>query len=332
MAQTYHVRDTILLIVARFVDCGLPTVKEDVYRPTDKSSSARQLTYEQTTTFRSRSKGDKLLASINININYHKTTPTKLKMIADSKTIVLVTGANQGIGFETAKKLTTEHKDYHVIMAGRRKEAVEQAASKLQAEGLSVEPLVLDVTSDESITQAVKTVSDRHGHLDVLINNAAIGNAPKSADGKPLSIREEFLRILDTNVAGVQAVTDAFIPLLEKSDRTKRIVFLSSSLGSVSSKADPALGFPFRTMEGAWHYTTSKAAFNMLALHYVIRYEGRADWKLNISCPGYCSTNLNSYEGTNPPEHGAINVCRLATLGPDGESGTFSDKDGVVPW
>ncbi|KUI56571.1 Carbonyl reductase [NADPH] 1 [Cytospora mali] len=253
-------------------------------------------------------------------------------MTADIKTIVLVTGANQGIGLEITRKLTTEHKDYHVIMAGRRKEAIEQAANKLQAEGLSVEPLVLDVTSDDSITAAAKAIGDKHGHLGVLINNAAISSAPDSADGsKPLSTRQQFLRVLDTNVAGVQAMTDTFIPLLEKSDKTKRIVFITSSLSSMSFKADPKLGFSSRKLE-YWHYTTSKSALNMLALHYAVRYEGRDDWKWNLCCPGYCATNLNEFAGTHPPEHGAINACRLATLGPDGESGTFTDKDGVVPW
>ncbi|ROW01512.1 hypothetical protein VSDG_02048 [Cytospora chrysosperma] len=253
-------------------------------------------------------------------------------MAADSKTIVLVTGANQGIGLEIAKKLATEHKDYHVIMAGRRKEAVEQAAGNLQTEGLSVEPLVLDVTSDESVAQAAKAVGDKHGHLDVLVNNAGISSAPRTADGKPLSTRDEFLRVLDTNVAGVQAVTDAFVPLLERSDKTKRVVFVSSRLGSVGLKGDPALGSPARKME-FWHYSTSKAALNMLALHYAIRYEDRPDWKLNLCCPGYCATNLNGFAGTSPPEKGAINACRLATLGPDGESGTYSDQGGAtIPW
>ncbi|ROW18412.1 hypothetical protein VPNG_00128 [Cytospora leucostoma] len=252
-------------------------------------------------------------------------------MPASSKTIVLITGANQGIGFEIAKKLTTDHKDYHAIMAGRRKEAIEEAASKLQAEGLSVEPLILDVTSDESIAAAAQTVSEKHGHLDVLINNAAIGRAPPSADGKPLSTREQFLRILDTNVAGVEIVTDAFIPLLDKSDKTKRIVFVSSGLGSVSLKADPKFEMRFRKLE-ARHYTTSKTALNQLALHYFVHYEGRDDWKINIHCPGYCVTNLNVWAGDNPPDTGAINAVRLATLGPDGESGTFTNKEGTIPW
>lgn len=246
-----------------------------------------------------------------------------------SNTIVLVTGANQGIGFEIAKKLATEQKDYHVIMAGRRKDAIEEAAQKLQSQGLSVEPLVLDVTSDASIETAASSVSDKYGRLDVLINNAGISNAPTSADGKPNTAREEMLQILNTNVAGIQGVTDAFIPLLEKAAGVKRIVFISSSLGSLTYKADTSHG----QRKLPWiPYTISKTAENMLALFYAAQFDGRNDWKVNISCPGYCATNLNTYAGTNPPEHGAINACRLATLGPDDETNTFSDKDGILPW
>jgi NAD(P)-dependent dehydrogenase (short-subunit alcohol dehydrogenase family) len=251
--------------------------------------------------------------------------------VDSSKHIVLVTGANQGIGFEIAKKLNVEHKDYHVIMAGRRKQAVEEAAEKLKSQGFSVEPLVLDVTSDNSIAAAAKVVEEKHGHLDVLVNNAGISKISHSADGKPLSTREQFLHILDTNVAAVQAVTDAFIPLLEKSTKTRRIVFISSSLGSVSLLAEPKLGATFRKSNFT-HYTTSKAALNQLALQYVVRYEDNKDWKLNICCPGHCATNLNDYGGANSAESGAINACRLATLGPDGPSGTFTNKEGTIPW
>lgn len=246
-----------------------------------------------------------------------------------SKTIVLVTGANQGIGFEIAKKLATDQKDYHVIMTGRRRDAVEDAASRLQSDGLSVESLVMDLDSDESIEAAAKAVANKHGHLDVLVNNAAISLAPTAADGTPNSSRQELLQILNTNVAGVQAVTDAFIPLLEKSSVTKRIVFISSGLGSLTRKAD--VNSPNRQIP--WiPYTISKTADTMLALFYAARFDGQNDWKVNVSCPGYCGTNLNSFAGTNPPSHGAINACRLATLGPDGETSTFTDVDGTVPW
>lgn len=246
-----------------------------------------------------------------------------------TNTIALVTGANQGIGFEIAKKLATENEGYHVIMTGRRREAIEEAAKDLQSKGLSVEALVMDVDSDASVEAAAKAVTDQHGRLDVLINNAAISTAPKSADGTPNSAREEFLQIMNTNVAGVQAVTDAFIPLLEQATGTKRIVFISSGLGSLVRKADvhhPHRPLPWRP------YTISKTAENMLGLFYAAQFDGRADWKVNLSCPGYCGTNLNAYAGTNPPEHGARNACRLATLGPDGETGTFSDVDGPALW
>lgn len=249
--------------------------------------------------------------------------------MAANKTIALVTGANQGIGFEIAKKLATDHKDYHVIMTGRRKDAIEEAASKLQSSGLSVEALVMDLDSDESIATAAQTVASKHGHLDALVNNAGISTAPKAADGTPNSTRQEFVQIMNTNVAGVQAVTDAFIPLLEKASGTKRIVFISSSLGSLSTKADVNSG----TRKLPWiPYTISKTADTMLGLIYAAQFDGRNDWKVNISCPGYCGTNLNAFAGTNPPSHGAINACRLATLGPDGETNTFTDVDGPVAW
>lgn len=254
------------------------------------------------------------------------TNPTNM---ATNKTIVLVTGANQGIGFEIAKKLATEQKDYHIIMAGRRKDAVEEAAKKLQSEGLSVEPLLLDQTSDASIDAAAKTVGDKYGHLDVLINNAAIPGASTSADGKPHTAREELLQVLNTNVAGPQGVTDAFIPLLEKATGVKRIVFLGSGLGSLTYKSDLT---HFNRKVPAMPYTISKTAEHMLALFYAAQFDGRDNWKVNISCPGYCATNLNGFAGTDTPESGAVNACRLATLGPDGETNTFTGKEGVRPW
>lgn len=253
-----------------------------------------------------------------------------------SKTVAIITGANQGIGFETAKRLATEHKDYVVIMTGRRKEAIEEAAKKLQADGLAVEPLVLDVDSDESIEAAAQEVEQKYGRLDVLINNAGISRYedPKAANTSAAAkARAEMAAIVNTNVSGVAAVTDAFLPLMKKTIETnkpKRIVFISSTLGSMGYKVDPKA----RTHANvARAYTTSKAALNMLAWHYMVDFEDdAANWKINCNCPGYCATNLNGHAGFDTAENGSINAVRLATLGPDGETATFTNRQGTIPW
>ena len=241
---------------------------------------------------------------------------------ATPKTIALVTGANQGLGFEIAKKLSLENEGYHVIMAGRRKEAVDEAVGKLESLGCSVEGLVMDVTSDQSIAEAADTVRSRHGHLDVLINNAGIN----ASAGSP---REQWMGIFNTKVFGVALITDAFLPLLEKSTLTKRIVMMSSTLGSLGKKLDKT-GVYYQVDTPI--YATSKAALDMLTLHYVFRYRDDPTWKINLCCPGYCSTNMNGFHGADDPQLGAVNACRLATLGPDGETGTWTDRHGSIPW
>ncbi|CAK7564392.1 MAG: hypothetical protein SEPTF4163_002281 [Sporothrix epigloea] len=254
-----------------------------------------------------------------------------------TKTVAIITGANQGIGFETAKRLAREHPDYVVIITGRRKEAVEEAAKKLQADGLAVESLVLDVGSDESIDAGVQAVEAKHGRLDVLINNAGISrytdpSLPADASAATKA-RAEMTAVFNTNISGVAAVTDAFLPLMKKSVETnkpKRIVFVSSTLGSMAFKTDPK----GRTHHNvARTYTTSKAALNMLAWHYMVDFEDdAANWKINCVCPGYCATNLNGNMGVDTAENGSIEPVRLATLGPDGETAKFSNRHGPIPW
>lgn len=172
--------------------------------------------------------------------------------------LVLVTGCTQGLGEAIVKKLAKENDGYHILMAGRRKDAIDSLAAKLQTEGLSVEPLVLDLESDESIDAAVKYIDDKFGRLDVLINNAAASDG-----GTGVRDRQAWMRLFSTNVFGVALLTDALLPLLAKSQQTKRIVFLSTNLTSMTYRLDPSQ----RTDNPAYHnsyrvYTCSKGPVN----------------------------------------------------------------------
>ncbi|OKL61382.1 hypothetical protein UA08_03128 [Talaromyces atroroseus] len=240
------------------------------------------------------------------------------------KYIVLITGANRGIGYGLAKKLARDHPDYHVIIGSRDANQGMEAASSLSSEGITVSSLRLDVTSDESISAARSFVQQKYGRLDVLVNNAGVALDLKE---KGTPIRELMQRTFDINVFGAAAVTDAFIPLLEKSSNP-RLVFTSSSVGSLTRASDLANPWSKAPIPA---YRTSKAALNMLMLFYASSLNEKG-FKVNASCPGYIGTNLNDHRGTGSIEDGAVNLARLATLEKNGETGTFSTTEEVRPW
>lgn len=245
-------------------------------------------------------------------------------------TKVLITGANTGLGWQIAKKLATEHKDYHIIMSGRRKDAIEKAVADFQSDGLAnVEALVLDISSDESIANAAQAVAERHGRLDVLVNNAGL-TSDNGAPGETDFSREKWNMVFQVNVFGTALATDAFLPLLDKSQaETKRIVFMTTSLASIGMALDEATTW----RKAQWRiYSASKTAVNRLAAQYAVEKEDDPTWKINACCPGHCATNLNAGQGKDDPALGAINACRLATLGIDGPSGTFSNRYGPLQW
>lgn len=166
----------------------------------------------------------------------------------------------------------------------------------------------------------------KFGYLDVLVNNAGI--ASPGAD-VPNNSRTAYEEIISTNVVGSMAVTEKFLPLLEKSQQVKRIVFVSSGAGSMTNWATP--GSPTRAFK-APAYSVSKSAVNALCLQYAVAYEEDKSWKINCCCPGYCATNLNKFRGLNSPETGADIICRLATLDSSGPSGTYQNSQGLIPW
>jgi NAD(P)-dependent dehydrogenase (short-subunit alcohol dehydrogenase family) len=248
------------------------------------------------------------------------------------KPVALVTGANQGIGFQIAKDLVAH--GFTVLVGSRSLQRGETAAKGI---GPEARALQLDVTDHASITAAAERIRKELGRLDVLVNNAAISNTTKQPS---MSVQEyaklvrpsnvsldEVRAVWDTNVFGVLAVTQAMLPLLREAPAA-RIVNVSSGVGSLTRNSDPAS--PWRSIFGPV-YPASKTALNAITLAMAIELESTGI-KVNAACPGYTKTNLNNYTGTRTVEEGAREPVRLALLGPDGPTGTFSNEDGPLPW
>lgn len=252
-----------------------------------------------------------------------------MSTITPNHTLVLVSGANQGLGFETVKKLAAEQENFHILLGSRSVEKGKKAASSISdiAKGTSVEPLELDLASDESLAKAAKYVEEKYGRLDVLFNNAGISNVAGA------SFRDQFDQVLSTNVTGYACTTEAFIPLLRKSS-LPRLLFMSSGLGSITSALDPKQ--PYYGLGNAPEvkaYITSKTADNMLGVLYAIQL-GKEGFKVNMIDPGYRPTNLNAYsEHASNLSDGAIQACKLIVdTDKNGQHATFSSMDFVYPW
>ena len=238
-------------------------------------------------------------------------------------TVALVSGANQGIGYETVKKLATEQPTYHVLL-GSRDISKGQDAKKSMGNLPNVEPIQLDIASDESIALATQYVSKTFGRLDVLVNNAGVAGRGMPNGSTP---REIYEHILSVNVVSTSLLTDAFVPLLKQSSHP-RILFVSSELGSIGESLDPKSPF-YAYQDPA--YKSSKAALNMLAVSYSQKYL-KDGFKVNSTCPGFNKTAMNDYGGIGEPKDGAINAVRLVTQGKDGQTATFSRRQGTIPW
>jgi NAD(P)-dependent dehydrogenase (short-subunit alcohol dehydrogenase family) len=248
------------------------------------------------------------------------------------KRIALVTGANQGVGRQVAKELVAN--GLTVLVGSRNFERGEAAATEI---GPGAIPLQLDVTDRVSIADAAERVRTDFGRLDLLVQNAAISNTRKGN----LSLQEyakivrpsnvsldEVRTVWETNVFGVLAVYQAMLPLLRESPEA-RIVNVSSAVGSLTLNADPA--YPYHRMFGPV-YSASKAALNAITLAMMVELESTGI-KVNLVSPGFTKTNLNGYEGTQSLEEGSREVVRVALLGPDGPTGTFTRWENVtIPW
>ncbi|HEX6423275.1 MAG TPA: SDR family oxidoreductase [Acidimicrobiales bacterium] len=235
-------------------------------------------------------------------------------------TTVLITGANRGLGFETARQLAG--RGWTVLLGARDPERGRTAAEKLAADGADARHVPLDVTDDASVEAAVDRVGTMADRVDVLVNNAGI----IGATAPPLETRpSDFLACFGVNLLGPVRVTRAFLPLLSRAE-LPRVVMVSSGMGSLAVTTDPE-----RLESGivSLVYPSSKAALNMVTTQYAKALPG---WKVNAVDPGYTATDLNGHTGHKTVEEGARAIVDLATVGPDGPTGGFFDDRGRVPW
>jgi NAD(P)-dependent dehydrogenase (short-subunit alcohol dehydrogenase family) len=236
--------------------------------------------------------------------------------------VALITGANKGIGREIARQLA--ERGLTVLIGARDETRLADAAAELAAAG-DVRPIQLDVTDQSSVDTAAARIAADIGHLDVLVNNAGItgGAAQRPGDVDLAAVEAAYA----VNVLGVVRVTEAMLPLLEKSARP-RIVNMSSSVGSLARMTDP--DGPLAGMPGSAAYVTSKSAVNSLTVQYAKALRGRV--QVTAACPGYCATDLNNHQGHRSAAQGAAIAVRLATAPDADRSGGFYDDDGAVPW
>ncbi|TWH99722.1 short-subunit dehydrogenase [Luteimonas cucumeris] len=237
--------------------------------------------------------------------------------------IALVTGATRGIGLETARQLAAQ--GVHTLLAGRDRDKAVKVALELQAEGLPVEAIALDVTDEAGVHAAAREVEQRHGRLDILVNNAGIvrDDFERVPSAQSLqSWRETF----DTNLFGMVATTQAFLPLLRKSP-AGRIVNLSSALASLTLHTDPGSDIYNLKVPA---YDASKTAVNAWTVH--LAHELRdTTIKVNAVDPGSVKTDMNAH-GELDVATGASGSVRMALLDASGPTGSYTHQGEVLPW
>ena len=241
---------------------------------------------------------------------------------------LLITGANRGIGFETARQMLRE--GYYIYLGSRDLKSGQEAVNKLNAEGLyEVEAVQIDISDPESIIAARVAIGKTTKFLDVLINNAGITGPWPQTTNANISV---FKEVYETNFFGAILVIQTFLDLLEQSTEP-RIVNVTSSLGSLTLHNDPS--WKFYEAKGAV-YNSSKTALNMYTVH--LAYDLRKTrFKVNLVDPGYVATDMNNYMGTDPVELAAARVLKVAMMDADGPTGRFFSDDtdpeaGICPW
>jgi NAD(P)-dependent dehydrogenase (short-subunit alcohol dehydrogenase family) len=240
------------------------------------------------------------------------TTTTETPTAATASTTTLITGANKGLGYETARRLLEAG---HTVWMGSR----DEERGKRAADALGGRFVSLDVTSDASVASAVETIA-AEGGLDVLINNAGI-TGPHSSPADLTGA--DALQVFNTNVVSVVRTTNAFLPVLRQST-APTIVNVTSGLGSFAAVQDPER---LESQIVAPLYTSSKSAVTMLTVQYAKAFP---EIRINAADPGYTATDLNGNNGTQTVTEGTDAIVELATRAGQGATGTFIDRSGVA--
>ncbi len=239
------------------------------------------------------------------------------------KQTAFITGANKGIGLETARQLAQA--GYHVFVGSRDKCNGDQAVAQLHAEGLTdVELLLIDVADERSVQQAHDDLARRTDRLDVLVNNAGIPGAfPQS----PSAVADDNVKqVFEVNFFGVIRTVRSFMDLLKKAP-LPRIVNVTSDLASLTLHNDPNWEFyPFKSAA----YGPSKTALN--AYTVALAFELRDTFKVNMVNPGYTNTEFNHNQGYKKVEDAAAPIVQYAMLGADGPTGKYVSDYGETPW
>ncbi|MDQ4113260.1 MAG: SDR family oxidoreductase [Actinomycetota bacterium] len=242
--------------------------------------------------------------------------------------VALVTGASRGIGKAAARQLAQSGS--HVILTGRRPEALEAEVERLNRDGHSASALQLDVTARDSVQRAADHVAATYGQLDVLVNNAGV--LPEATNAEPAEVvdLEMFRTTYETNIIGAVAVLEAFLPLIRKS-QAGRIVNVTTTVGSLADQTNPESPYYSLAVPA---YQSSKAALNNVTIA-LAKALVETPIKVTSVCPGFVQTDLTPINRDNAPttaDEAAEVVVRAATLPDDGPSGTFIGANGPVPW
>ena len=241
-----------------------------------------------------------------------------------TKKIALITGANKGIGLETARQLGQQG---ITVLAGARDETkARQAAEGLSKAGLDAQGIVIDVNDADSIQKAAARIERDYGRLDILVNNAGVMMDDPKKKPSEQSL-EVWRKTFETNLFGLIATTQAMLPLLRKS-AAGRIVNLSSILGSIHFHATP--GSPIYDMKMP-AYDVSKSAVNAYTVHLAYELKDTAI-KVNAAHPGWVKTEMGGEGATMEITDGAKTSVALATIGADGPNGAYMHMGETLPW